>query len=158
MKSIGIGYRQRVFGRSDADADQPEAATVLGRLAQDGFLWPHKSSDRRRQNDLLREAGEFYLKTRTAAQKAMLVKPIASAGNLERAGGFDGSDGADPDYVERCRRAIQVNDDLRNAIYVRAGWQAVYAVDLTVWSDFSPREPDHLRNGLKAIRSFMDAS
>lgn len=152
-----VDYRKRVYGRSDVDAEQPQAESELGRLCQDGELWPHKSPERRRQNDLLREAGEFYLKVRTAAQKAVLVRKVQSAGNLERVNGFDASDGTDPDYVESCNRAIKTNDELRRAIHKQAGWQGVVAVDLTVWGDFKPRELELLRDGLKAVRSFMDA-
>ena len=156
-KSVVIAYRRGALGRSEADATQPEAESVIGRLCQDGALWPFKSPERGARNAKLLEAADYYAKTRMAALRAIPeIRKLRSGADFDKSGGYDSSDGTDPAYVANCRRAIAVNDELRMAIQKHASWQGVVAVDLTVWGGYQPREMEHLRNGLAAIRKFMD--
>ena len=149
--SVAIGARQTVWGLSEADAKRMEAGTVLGRLALDGVLSPGKE----RHNAELYLAGEFYLRTRLAAQRALECRKMASGGNLERVHGYDGDDGTDPDYVEQCQRAIQKSDDLMAEIQLDGGWHAISAAYMVIIEDMEPPELTWLRRALESVRRYM---
>ena len=156
-KSVVIDQRIRIHARKPTDAEQPQSSTELGRLAQDGLLWPFKSSETARQNESLRLAGETWLNVRTAAVRCRMAPKPLSGGDFHRQGGYDDSDGTDPAYVADYNRTINIDTDLRRAIHSAAGWQGIVALELTVWGDYKPKKLNHLRDGLTAIRKFMDA-
>ena len=155
-KAVVIAQRIRIFARKPTDADQPKSSTELGRLAQDGLLWPFKSSETARQNESLRLAGETWLNVRTAAVRCRMAPKPLSGGDFHRQGGYDDSDGTDPAYVADYNRTIRTDNDMRLAIYRGAGWPGLVALELTVWAGHKPRKIEHLRDGLTAIRKFMD--
>ena len=155
-KAVVIAQRIRIYTRKPSDAEQPQSSTELGRLAQDGLLWPHKSAESTRQNEALRLAGETWLNVRTAAVRYRMAPKPLSGGDFHRAGGYDDSDGTDPAYLADYRRAINTDNDLRLVIYRVAGWPGLVALEVTVWAGHKPRKIEHLRAGLGAIRKFMD--
>jgi len=110
--AVAINGRQNVFGLSEEKAKQPRAETELGRLALDGLLCPRNEA----RNAALYLAGEFWRQTRMNAERALECRRMASGGDMERIRGYDASDGTDLGFIEKCERAIKIDNELRQFV------------------------------------------
>lgn len=102
---VVMAYRQRVHSLNADQAKHVKAATALGRMAFHAPLTEEQW-----------EAGEWYREIRIAERRALLVRHIASAGDLERMGGYDARDGTDPAYIESVQRALERGETCRRAL------------------------------------------
>lgn len=110
MRSVAVEARQRVYDLPEEIAETKEAGSAAGRLYRNGLLT-------REQFD----AVETFAEIRRDYERAILIRRMGSSSDLNRRGGYDGSDGTEPSYVafydrakgryERARRAILMTHD-----------------------------------------------
>lgn len=122
---VARAYRRRVYGLNEDQSKDVKAESALGRIVLKWFVpkLPHESEhaalERMRINEMVQslwESGEWYRSIRAEEQRALLVRQIASAGDLERMGGYDARDGTDPAYVESVQRALERGELCRRAL------------------------------------------
>jgi len=92
---VALSARRRLFGLSAEDAPKQEAESLVGRLVLMGML-----------DDWHWKAALQYEEIVRAADRCYLAKGYPSPGDLNRSGGYDGSDGTEPGYVAACTSAI----------------------------------------------------
>ena len=110
-KSTVIDARMRLLGVTYEAAAQPDTGSAIGYAV-------HTKALSREQGEALFE----FERVRRAYDTAILVKRVGSAGDLDKAGGFDDSDGTDDLYVDRCAAARRRYAESRRAI-LEAGAQ-----------------------------------
>ena len=104
-KATVIDARCRLFKMTKKDADTQEAGHALGRAYRLGVITLHQF-----------RAGEEYERIQRDHQKAIGVKKQGSGSDLNRTGGFDASEGDDPDYVDWCAAARRRYAETRRAL------------------------------------------
>ena len=132
---VGLEARGRVFDLDPSQVARMPASTVLGLLRATRELSGRQY-----------EAGSLYQDVVLAYDRAMLVRKLPAAGDLNRGGGHDGKDPFDPLYREmheaafasakrrydQCEAALaEANREDRHASYtvkavVLADWQMEY--------------------------------
>jgi len=144
-RRVAVSARERVYGLPCGLAGHQEAGDALGRA----FIREIISRSEH-------EAGLEYERLYRQWVKVALVKPLASSSDLNRSSGYDGDDGDDPLYVERCR---QVSERIHGSrrVLARAGPLCRLAVETWVveqtaaWGLLGP-----LRCGLWALARGVD--
>lgn len=132
--------RQRIYLLSERLSATQEAGSAVGRLRLTGEL-----------------SEEQYFAANTFEQiahdysRAILIRPVPSAGDFNRTQGFDGHDGSDARYVERCQVAIQSYRESRRALFEAsdAAYHAVWA--WVCYDQAIQRLVGDLRLGLNAL-------
>ena len=127
-KSVGIEARQRVFNMSAELADSQDGGCCARRMLL-------KSTERRQEAARYFDAIDELRRAKKAHDKAILARGVPSGGDLGRTGGFDDSDGTDPVYVAKCRRAVGQWKELRRAILECGQPMAMMAVDAIVFEE-----------------------
>ena len=101
--------RARIFDMTLEEAKTVERWTVVWRMCRDGLLSPKQ-----------RRAAEAYVRVVEKANRAYMVKPLASGSDMERLNSSRVSPelppDAEEDYTEWCRHAIQDYKDCRHAL------------------------------------------
>lgn len=129
--SVAIEARQRALGLSAAMAGRTEAETALGLAYLKNELAPNDAVHNRH----LFLAGEEYRKVRAENAIAMASRAGApSASDYDRTHGYDGSEGDDPEYVERCNHARRRFAESRRAL-LEADPFALNAADAWIVDD-----------------------
>lgn len=143
-KAVVIDQRVRLHGLDKFLAEQPEAATVFGRMFLQRELAPDPE-----QNRLMHEAGRYYLRIRSGYLAALCSpRGVQSGSDIDRGPkGYDGSDGTEEPYVERCRRARRAWADLCVTVWEHSGDdRALGALEAFIWDD---RRVNYLEGSLR---------
>lgn len=140
-RAVVLDARQRLYGLSEDAAKQAEAEDILGRL----YLMREIS---RAQY----EAGRRYLEIVSEYRWSILAKGMASASDMDRQRGFDASDGLDPAYIERCRRAEEAYKRVRRAVLEAPDKLAMFILEAVVMERCEmPHQVGTLRIALNAV-------
>lgn len=94
MTSVAVSARQRVLGLSKTQARQALETSVLGKLEVQGEITRTQY-----------EAGKEYAEVVREWLSMIGAKDAASGGDFNRSGGYDDSDGTDPQYRKRFNAA-----------------------------------------------------
>jgi hypothetical protein len=105
VKDVVITARERVYGLSKGSASLQEAGSAVGRLVLAGQLT-------RAQAD----AAEEYEKVVRAFLASIEARRPSSPGDLNRSGGYDGREGDDPAYIEKCHLAVRRYKEARRGL------------------------------------------
>jgi hypothetical protein len=99
--------RERLHGASlgKSHIGAPEAGSAIGRA----FL-------RREISTAQHTAARRFEEVTRAYHRAVGAQGVGSAGDLERVHGYDGGDGDEEGYVERCNAARRAYQDMRRAL------------------------------------------
>ena len=146
--SIALEARQRVFGVGSETARAMPETTFLVRLFATGEV-------SQRQYD----AAVQYEEIRRAFVQLHPTRGYPEAGNLDRGGGFDASDGSEPDYVRRFNRVSDQERACRQALYDadKDDARASHAVEHVVMQRFAqPHLVVPLRIGLNALANALN--
>lgn len=147
--AVVVDARVRLFGVSQDKAKTQEAGHALGRE----WLRTRFFSDDDVEKISAKQvaAAELFEKIHRNYSRALMAKNVASAGNLDRQGGHDSSDGAEPDYVARCSADERAYVESRRVL-LDTSPLALFAVETWVLEDkqaWSLLRP--LRLGLNAL-------
>ena len=94
--TVAVEARMRLLGISREKAKQQETGTAIGRRIGPGGI----NID---QHEVLVEANIAHRNYLWAIN----VGQQRSASDFSGAGGYDGNEGTDPEYIERCRRDVR---------------------------------------------------
>jgi hypothetical protein len=145
--SPAITARQRQFGVTAAQANDPALGSAIGRLRRAGEI-----------TEAQYEAGVEYAKLKERYSRAILAGGLGSPADLDRGGGHDNRDGTDERYVASCRSAYDGMAAARQAL-AEADPLAQRAVDLWVIENQEVhRVIGDLRLGLNALARLFRVS
>jgi hypothetical protein len=105
VRAPAVSHRMRHFRLCEDVAKLPDAETAVGRAHQSGQLSAAQL-----------QAAKDYWSASRRYRSALLIKPVASAGDLHKIHGFDGGEGDEPEYVEDYNRAVRSMMDMRGAL------------------------------------------
>lgn len=103
--SVAIQARQRVFGVSESDAKAMQETSFLAQLRVQDEISQRQYDAAMTYQALIEDYYHLYP-----------IRKLAAAGDLDRGGGFDASDGTDPDYIERARKITGMVSQCREAL------------------------------------------
>lgn len=142
MTEVVQEARQRVHGLSKTQAREMPETTRLGRLVATGEI-----------SRVQYEAGSQYRDVVYRRDRAIGVRRVQPAGDLDRQAGFDGEESEQE--AERSRKAVQAYQDCWQALYVDATHEDRYAastVETVVLHDWNiPHFTPSLRVGLNHL-------
>lgn len=125
--SVAKDARHRVYGVPMDLCHLADAGDALGRFQ---LLGPVDGI-----SPLQRDAGRLYAEIVRTFQAVILARRVRSGSELDRAGGHDGSDGTDPEYVARYDRAVGRYRRARHALSFCGDRLAQLVVDGVVLDD-----------------------
>lgn len=148
MKSVALEARQRVFGISAELAQSMPETSSLGKLKVQKEIT-------QRQFDA---AGE-YAKLMMTYDRLFPIKPLQPAGDLDRGGGYDASEGTDEWYIQHFRKTSRTVASCRDALMEadRTDSRCSRTVANVVFNDaYMPHLVGPLRLGLNALARVFD--
>src|SRR5215207_4080295 len=104
IKNTVIQARMRVFSISSSVAEREESGNAIGRMV---LTLPLPQ-----QQDVM-DAAKHCERVYSAARSARLARSVKSSSDYDSAGGYDDTDGTEPDYVDAYERAVAAFDELR---------------------------------------------
>jgi len=133
----------RAYGLSEDQAIAMPQTSFLGELRRSGEIAQHQY-----------EAALAYEELWRSYLALFPIRSLPEAGNLDRGGGYDASDGTEPDYVERVKRITakmaQCREALRGAD--KGDFRASWALEKIVLDNArQPHAVGSLRIALNAI-------
>ena len=164
-----VGARQRVFGVRKENAEDMPETWFLGLLRAENIAFERARADTgvrakdvppgitARQYDA---AGDYRDLLRDW-DRVHLLKSYPAAGDMDRGGGYDSTDGTDPLYLDWVRRVCDskqnCDDALRDAS--KTDWRVRAVVESVIVHDVA--QPDMLgtlRIGLNALANALNIS
>lgn len=146
VRAVPLEARQRVHGLTPNQAASEHAGTVLGRL------WLARAI-----SEAQRDAGYRYTAIVAAFHKAIWLRKLTAAGDLDRGGGHDGDADPTPDEVAAFKRARERHRQCRTGMLTCGVPLAAMTVETVVIQDMELSErfyPD-LRAGLDALAKVL---
>jgi len=98
MTNVAAEARERVFGVPKGQSRLPDAGSALGRFALAGVKNGGISLSQR-------DAGQLYERIVRTFEAYLMARRVRSASDFGERGGYDASDGTEPDYVARYEHA-----------------------------------------------------
>jgi hypothetical protein len=148
MQQVALDARTRVFDLTRTQAAEMGESGFLGRLMATKEL-------SRRQYD----TAAAYLELNREYDRLHPVKGFTEAGNLDRGGGFDGSDGSEEWYLAKFRRTSAKHKACREALAATStvDAHARQVTDNVVLKGYEmPAHIPSLRIGLNALARPLD--
>ena len=141
--SVAIEARSRMFGLPLSQTPKSISTSFLGRLRATEQLSERQYEAAKQYQDLMHQVARFHM-----------LRGFPNAGDLDRGGGYDDSDGTEEDYVAKFRSTMSLEERCRIALNEanHSDDRTGSAVQFVVLQDYEqPHLVGALRIGLNAL-------
>lgn len=141
--SVALEARSRMFGLPLSQTPKNVLSSFLGRLRAREEISERQYEAAKKYQDLMRQVSALHM-----------LRGFPEAGNLDRGGGYDGSDGTEEDYVARFKATMVLEERCRRALAEanHSDSRTATAIQFVVLHDYDqPHLVGAIRIGLNAL-------